>query len=115
MLVTKLKLSYLLLVISILVKVFTGRDRSCPLTRICRSALAQDDGTDAGAAHGHQAALQAEVVAMPRPLLWRHPVQQQHLTHDWSGLQAQVLPTLRVQTAAEETASLGELVEQGGV
>lgn len=74
----------------------------------------QDDGADAGAAHGDEARLQAEVVTVPRPLLRADLAQQQHLAHDGFGLQAQVLLALRVQTASEQAAGLRQgRVERG--
>lgn len=69
------------------------------------SVLVFDVRSDAGAAHSDEAGLQPVVVAVPslhRP----DPAQQQHLVHDGSGLQAQVLAALRVQTATQQTASL---------
>lgn len=75
----------------------------------------QDDGADAGAAHGHEARLQAEVVTVPRPFLRADLAQQQHLAHDGFGLQAQVLLALRVQTALEQAAGLCQGREESGV
>lgn len=89
----------------------TPADRS----RICSSLLVQDDGADAGAAHGDEARLQTEVVTVPRPFLRADLAQQQHLPHDGFGLQAQVLLALRVQTALEQAAGLCQRWEERGV
>lgn len=75
----------------------------------------QDDGADAGAAHGDEARLQTEVVTVPRPFLRADLAQQQHLAHDGFGLQAQVLLALRVQTALEQAAGLRQPWEERGV
>lgn len=78
------------------------------------SLLGQDDGADAGAAHGDEARLQAEVVTAPL-LLRADLAQQQHLARDGFGLQAQVLLALRVQTALEQAVGLRQRREDGDV